>query len=61
MDWEETGLKVDRKFLNNPRFADDVIFIEKNEERSEKIFTEFKKDSQVTRVDSQYRKNVFGN
>lgn len=27
IEWKEMGINVDGKFLNNPRFADDIVLI----------------------------------
>jgi len=41
MKWEEKGKKINVKYLNNLRFADDVMLIGKNDEEIQEMFQEF--------------------
>ncbi len=45
LDWEEKGVKINGQWLNNLRFADDIVLISSNIDESKVMADELRKKS----------------
>jgi len=62
MNWEGKGIKIDGEFLNNLRFADDVVIITDNEKDLKEMITELNEESKKAGLEMNIKKsNVMTN
>ncbi len=56
LEWDGKGLKINGKYLNNLRFADDIVLIAKNENELQTMMTELNEKSKIAGLSINFDK-----
>ena len=56
MEWEKKGINVNGKYLNNLRFADDIVLISSNIEELRGMIIDLIKESKKARLEMNFEK-----
>ena len=58
LKWKQEGIKINRKYLNNQRFADDVIIIATSNEQMQKMINDIYQQNKNIGLDINDKKSL---
>ena len=63
MDWKETGIQINGEYLNNLRFADDIVLMNESTDGLKQIILQLHRGSQKVglKMNMKITKVVFNN